>query len=91
MKKGMYEFFKRIEEYGDTCVRDVFYIVLNKAAEDKDLSKMNDLYDTVNTREFFASKEMRPVYSDLLAIFMRWLKEKCVVGANGDIVAFKGE
>ena len=91
MKKGMHEDFRRAEKLGKTYVRDLFYAILNEAYEDKDLERMNELFVEVICNVDLASKEMRSFYDGLLTSYMKWLKEKCVVTANGDIVGFKGE
>ena len=68
--------------------------VSSQCVDDTDpkiLERMNELFVEVICNVDFASKEMRAFYDGLLTSFMKWLKEKCVVTANGDIVAFKGE
>lgn len=71
MKKGLYEDFRRAEKLGETYVRDLFCVVFNEAKKDKDLAKIDELFDVAKERKSWVSKEMQKVYDDLLPSFMR--------------------
>ena len=71
MKKGLYEEFKRAEKLGVDYVRDLYCVVFNKAMKDRDLSKLDELFDVIYARGFFATKEMKKFYNSITPNFMR--------------------
>ena len=71
MKKGLYEEFKRAEKLGVDYVRDLYCVVFREAVVDKDFSKIDELFDVIHAREFFATKEIQKFYDSVMPSFMR--------------------
>lgn len=71
MKKGLYEDFRRAEKLGVDYVRDLYCVVFREAVVDKDISKIDELFDVIHAREFSATKEIREFYDSVMPSFMR--------------------
>lgn len=70
MKKCLYEEFKRAEKLGVDYVRDLYCVVFNEAMKDKNLSKLDELFNVIHAREFFATKEIRKFYDSVMPSFI---------------------
>lgn len=71
MKKGLYEEFRKAEKLGVDYVRDLYCVVFHEAIKTQDLSKLDELFDVIHAREFFATKEIQKFYDSVMPSFMR--------------------
>ena len=71
MKTSLYEEFKKAEKLGVDYVRDLYCVVFREAVVNKDLSKIDELFDVIHAREIFASKEIQKLYDSVMNRFIR--------------------
>ena len=71
MKTSLCEEFKKAEKLGVDYVRDLYCVVFREAAVNKDFSKIDELFDVIHAREFFATKEIQKFYDSVMPSFMR--------------------
>lgn len=86
-----YDDFRKAERLGVGSIKDLYYVLLSTAEEERNVSKVNQLFDTIADCATFSNRKAQRIYEEIEKDLLCWIKEKCVINDYGEVVSFKGE
>lgn len=86
-----YDDFRKAERLGVGSIRDLYYVLLSAAEEERNVSKVNQLFDTIADCATFSNRKAKQIYEEIEQDLLDWAREKCGFNDYGEVVSFKGE
>lgn len=86
-----YDDFRKAERLGVESIRDLYYVLLSTAEEERNVSKVNQLVDTIADCATFSNRKSKQIYEEIEQDLLDWMREKCKFNDYGEVVSFKGE
>ena len=86
-----YDDFRKAERLGVESIRDLYYVLLSTAEEERNVSKVNQLFDTIADYATFSNRKSKQIYEEIERDLLDWMREKCKFNDYGEVISFKGE
>ena len=86
-----YEEFQKAEQLGEGSIRDLYYVLLSEVESEKNVSKVNALFNVIYDGKLFAKYGDKKIYEEIETDLIYWMKENCELNEYGEVVSFKGE
>lgn len=83
--------FRKAEKLGVESIRDLYYVLLSTAEEERNVSKVNQLVDTIADCATFSNRKSKQIYEEIEQDLLDWMREKCKFNDYGEVISFKGE